>query len=100
MGRTRRFPRRAAPEHALPDDLQALVWNAAQPFTHPRISSELWPVDFDTLRRRLRAFCQEQLDDYKQQRDFPAKAGTSALSPYLAIGALSPRRGPILRILV
>ncbi|EKO3411410.1 deoxyribodipyrimidine photo-lyase [Vibrio fluvialis] len=83
---------RAAPEHALPDDLQALVWNAAQPFTHPRISSELWPVDFDTLRRRLRAFCQEQLDDYKQQRDFPAKAGTSALSPYLAIGALSPRQ--------
>ncbi|WP_441257925.1 deoxyribodipyrimidine photo-lyase [Vibrio sp. Vf1514] len=83
---------RAAKPWSLPEALQSLLWCESQPFTHPRVSSDAWPVDFDTIRRRLRAFCQEQLDDYKQQRDFPAQDGTSSLSPYLAIGALSPRQ--------
>lgn len=82
-------PAKACP---LPQQVQRLVWSDEQPFTMPRISSQLWPVDFDSLRHRLRAFCQEQLDDYKAQRDFPARAATSALSPYLAIGALSVRQ--------
>lgn len=42
--------------------------------------------------QRLRAFCREQVQDYLRQRDLPALVGTSGLSPYLAIGALSPRQ--------
>lgn len=32
------------------------------------------------------------MQDYLRQRDLPALAGTSSLSPYLAIGVLSPRQ--------
>lgn len=42
--------------------------------------------------RRLSAFCQERVQDYGTARDFPAVDGTSGLSPYLAVGALSPRQ--------
>lgn len=89
-------PRIEAPVKAacweLDASFSALVWDDAQPFSHPRVDSSDWPVEFDDLRQRLRAFCQEQVTDYKQLRDFPARAATSTLSPYLAIGALSPRQ--------
>lgn len=68
------------------------VWSESQPFSFPRCDSSEWPVEFDALRQRLRSFCQEQMDDYKKWRDFPARASTSTLSPYLAIGALSARQ--------
>ena len=42
--------------------------------------------------QRLRSFCREQVQDYQLQRDLPAVAGTSCLSPYLALGVLSPRQ--------
>lgn len=40
----------------------------------------------------LRKFCLQPAADYQEQRDFPAIEGTSRLSPYLAIGVLSPRQ--------
>jgi len=40
----------------------------------------------------LQDFLQERAADYKKNRDFPAIDGTSKLSPYLAIGALSGRQ--------
>lgn len=40
----------------------------------------------------LRNFCQEKIFSYQKARDFPALNGTSKLSPYLAIGVLSPRQ--------
>lgn len=49
-----------------------------------------WPVGQDTIHQRLIDFVAEKEKDYKQQRDFPALPGTSKISPYLAIGALSP----------
>ncbi|MFI8415399.1 deoxyribodipyrimidine photo-lyase [Serratia sp. NPDC078593] len=53
---------------------------------------DAFPVGEEAALRRLRHFCREQVQDYHQQRDFPAIDGTSCLSPYLAIGALSPRQ--------
>lgn len=54
--------------------------------------SALWPVDQDALLAHLDQFIQQRESAYAQQRDFPAVAGTSALSPALCIGALSARQ--------
>lgn len=51
-----------------------------------------WPVGEVAARRRLRYFCQHGLRDYGKQRNFPSIRGTSRLSPYLAIGVLSPQQ--------
>ncbi len=64
----------------------------SSPFSYPREPSDAWDVSFDSIRQRLRSFCGEHLSDYHQARDFPSIAGTSQLSPYLAIGALSVRQ--------
>jgi deoxyribodipyrimidine photo-lyase len=40
----------------------------------------------------LQRFLREAIPDYKQQRDFPAVAGTSRLSPHLHFGEISPRQ--------
>ncbi|MBN3115561.1 deoxyribodipyrimidine photo-lyase [Pectobacterium brasiliense] len=42
--------------------------------------------------QQLRRFCREQVQDYDHRRDFPALPGTSKLSPYLALGIVSPRQ--------
>jgi deoxyribodipyrimidine photo-lyase len=41
--------------------------------------------------KRLRAFISGHIRSYKTGRDFPARDETSTLSPYLAVGAISPR---------
>jgi deoxyribodipyrimidine photo-lyase len=51
-----------------------------------------WPAGEVAALERLRDFCGHRLHDYAQQRDFPAAEATSSLSPYLAIGVLSPRQ--------
>ncbi|WP_025131844.1 deoxyribodipyrimidine photo-lyase [Pseudomonas sp. PH1b] len=53
---------------------------------------ELWPAGEDEARRRLEQFTDEQIAYYQSERDFPAKPGTSQLSPYLAAGMISPRQ--------
>lgn len=62
------------------------------PFSYPRESSDKWSVSFDDIRQKLRLFCSERLSQYHSNRDFPFVDGTSMLSPYLAIGALSVRQ--------
>ncbi|MGF1723567.1 deoxyribodipyrimidine photo-lyase [Photobacterium nomapromontoriensis] len=57
-----------------------------------RSGSMNWPVDEEAIRQRLLMFCQEKAMEYHQCRDLPAKDGTSCLSPYLALGMLSPRQ--------
>jgi deoxyribodipyrimidine photo-lyase len=52
----------------------------------------LWKGGEDEALKRLTAFVQQRIDAYKSTRDFPAEAGTSALSPYLAVGAVSVRQ--------
>lgn len=52
-------------------------------------SSAQWPVEETVILRKLREFCRNKIFEYNQQRDFPAIDGTSGLSAYLAIGAIS-----------
>lgn len=51
-----------------------------------------WPVGEAEALRRLHAFLDQGGLDYGETRDFPAMAGTSVLSPYLAAGIISPRQ--------
>lgn len=52
----------------------------------------LWPAGEAEARRRLETFADAQIDYYKNERDFPAKPGTSQLSAYIAAGVISPRQ--------
>lgn len=54
--------------------------------------ADLWKAGEAHAISRLRAFIDGRVDAYKEDRDFPAVNGTSTLSPYLAIGAISPRQ--------
>lgn len=61
-------------------------------FSYPRQPSDHFPVTTSAIIQRLRKFVADKVEEYHHQRDFPWIAGTSALSPYLAIGALSVRQ--------
>lgn len=54
--------------------------------------SKLWPAGEKQASKRLQIFIEQHIDDYETVRDFPAEEGTSTLSPYLAVGAISPRQ--------
>lgn len=49
-----------------------------------------WPADSDSIRRQVYHFIEVAEVRYAEDRDFPAIEGTSKLSPYLTIGAISP----------
>ncbi len=51
-----------------------------------------YPAGEQEALRRLVDFCRERAEGYASTRDLPAVEGTSGLSPYLAVGALSPRQ--------
>lgn len=50
-----------------------------------------WPLVDQVETNVIPEFFDEKFAYYQQQRDIPSIKGTSGLSPYLAIGALSPR---------
>ena len=52
----------------------------------------LWPGGERAARKRLAAFVVVALPHYHVDRDRPDLDGTSRLSPYLAVGAVSPRQ--------
>ncbi|WP_318463056.1 deoxyribodipyrimidine photo-lyase [Photobacterium leiognathi] len=81
-------------EVALSDTTSAMLADSTdiQSLGYPVIESVLWPVDEEAILQRLDTFCVTKAQDYHQQRDFPAIDGTSCLSPFLAIGALSARQ--------
>lgn len=54
--------------------------------------SVLWPAGEQEAYQRLDLFIENAIGRYQDHRDFPAIAGTSSLSPYFAVGALSPRQ--------
>jgi deoxyribodipyrimidine photo-lyase len=70
---------------------QALTWSPVA-FTYPKVDSRAWPIGEAAVLARLRDFCTENICAYGEQRDFPAVAGTSQLSPYLALGIISVRQ--------
>ena len=51
---------------------------------------DLWPVSSEAIRSQVYRFVEQSEADYAEQRNFPAVEGTSKLSPYLTIGAVSP----------
>jgi len=55
------------------------------------VPAELWPGGEAEATRRLTAFVARGISRYKADRDRADLEGTSTLSPYLAIGAISPR---------
>ncbi|QOL13895.1 deoxyribodipyrimidine photo-lyase [Dickeya dianthicola] len=63
------------------------------PFDYPQTDVHAdFPAGEAAALQRLRQFCREQVMLYHEQRDLPALAATSKLSPYLALGILSPRQ--------
>jgi deoxyribodipyrimidine photo-lyase len=54
--------------------------------------SAFWPAGEQEAYRCLDLFIEQSLSHYQDQRDFPAIEGTSGLSPYFAVGSLSPRQ--------
>ncbi|MCL9780827.1 deoxyribodipyrimidine photo-lyase [Vibrio sp. S4M6] len=60
-------------------------------FKYQKADSTNWPLIDTVIDQVIPQFFTNKLADYKTHRDFPAIKGTSGLSPYLAIGALSPR---------
>lgn len=57
----------------------------------PSYRSDLWQCSYEELDHKIRSFCQFKMQDYPNTRDIPSIAGTSTLSPYLALGMIGPR---------
>lgn len=56
------------------------------------VPAAMWPGGEAEAGVRLQRFIASGVGAYKAHRDLPAMSGTSALSPYLAVGAISPRQ--------
>jgi deoxyribodipyrimidine photo-lyase len=54
--------------------------------------SSLWPAGEKEAIKRLGYFIKNHIADYQTARDVPSLDATSTLSPYLAMGAISPRQ--------
>lgn len=57
-----------------------------------RVASDEWPVGEAAAAKLLTEFMQRALLDYGEQRDYPSLPGTSRISPYLALGVISPNQ--------
>jgi deoxyribodipyrimidine photo-lyase len=64
----------------------------AYPYEASALDAALWPAGEDAAARRLHDFLDARIAAYRTQRDLPGIAGTSGLSPYLALGVISVRR--------
>ena len=82
-------PQAQAPLSIARDPVPESVTGFARPGQSLRA---LWPAGEEEARERLARFADEQIHYYKEERDLPAKPGTSQLSPYLAAGVISPRQ--------
>ncbi len=60
-------------------------WVAPQP------ANAYWKSGSQEAFHRLDQFVAQRIDQYQEQRDFPELDGTSQLSPYLSVGAISAR---------
>jgi deoxyribodipyrimidine photo-lyase len=73
-----------------PDVLSDTVPSSLPEFNQVPKSIRLgWPANSETALNRLETFANNRMIHYKRDRDFPAIAGTSTLSPYLAAGLVS-----------
>lgn len=60
-------------------------------FDYPMKDSTLWPSASRVVNEVVPHFMSEKVSHYSRLRDIPSVKGTSGLSPYLAIGAISSR---------
>jgi len=72
-----------------PSDWQGDDIHAVWPQELPSLAA-CWPIDQASVQQRLSDFLNHRIEDYETARNFPGQDGTSALSPYLAAGLLSP----------
>ncbi|MGH8419919.1 MAG: deoxyribodipyrimidine photo-lyase [Pseudomonas sp.] len=84
-----RLPKKQSPMHVKSDEVPESVKGFATPAQELRA---LWPAGEDEARKRLEHFTDDQVHYYNDERDLPAKPGTSQLSAYLAAGVVSPRQ--------
>ncbi len=82
-----RQPVPSVPALSLCCSLSELSWPAAVPEWET-----LWPAGAARAHKQLEGFAAATIGAYKEQRDIPAVAGTSQLSPQLAAGVLSIRQ--------
>lgn len=52
----------------------------------------MWQIDEKNAAQHLLDFIDDPIGHYTKERDFPAVSATSQLSPYLALGVISPRQ--------
>ena len=84
----------ARPASQLPINIESdAIPESVSGFTVPSEALRaLWPAGEDQAQQRLAQFADEQIHYYQDERDLPAKPGTSQLSAYLAAGVISPRQ--------
>ena len=91
-----------------PNSIQPLPQPAKQPQQKVKIDSDStyaelytptatnieinWPVGEQTAQKRLQSFIHGRAEQYEQHRDYPSLDGTSSLSPWLNVGAISIRQ--------
>ncbi|WP_417346747.1 deoxyribodipyrimidine photo-lyase [Ferrimonas sp.] len=68
----------------------ALAAPAPIEFDAHKLCSAHWPVAPGEAHRRLEHFVHQRMSDYHLNRDRPDLKATSVLSPYLALGMISP----------
>ena len=56
------------------------------------VNIDLWPAGEKVAKERLKNFLQSKVKLYSDSRNSPIIDGTSRISPYLALGILSPKR--------
>ena len=84
-----------APEKRNPADARLLKQLLKVQASWPLPTAEndlLWPVDEHLAHDKLERFVQERGEDYKNERDHPAREGTSRISFELSLGILSQRQ--------
>jgi len=59
--------------------------------TH-QVNMELWPAGEDEAEKKLHEFLDKKVFDYSKNRNDPILDGTSRISPYLALGIISPKK--------
>ncbi|MDX2132831.1 MAG: deoxyribodipyrimidine photo-lyase [Planctomycetota bacterium] len=82
-GTPARQPEMPCPSHDVPERIAGF---------ESTVDPALWPAGESHARARLAHFAAESIRPYKDRRDYPGEDGTSILSPYLAVGAISSRQ--------
>jgi deoxyribodipyrimidine photo-lyase len=85
-------PARLVAPEAFPasDDLKA--WALLPDLDWAKDFAERWTPGEVSAREKLEDFLDDTIEDYRQSRERTWEAGTSRLSPHLALGEISPAR--------